>query len=131
MTGNEERLKVIRILIADDCAAVRSGLSEYLANYPDVNLVGAAPDSATAVSLAAASHPDVVIMDLMMPGIGGIEATRQIVAAQPGTRVIMHSALSGRSQLAAAMAAGATGFVSKGEHPQLLLQQVRQTGSAE
>ena len=121
---------MIRILLADDHGAVRRGLSELFANYADVHLVAAVPDGETAVAAAAQCEAHVVIMDISMPGIGGIEAVRQIMAACPKTRVIMLSAFSDRGHVSDAIEAGAVGFVSKGGDPGELIRQIRAAASA-
>ena len=121
---------MIKVLVADDHESVRSGLSELFANYNDVNLVAAVPDGETAVAASAGCQADVVLMDISMPGIGGIEAVRQIMAACPHTRVLMFSAFSDRGHVADAMAAGAVGFVPKGGDPSDLIKEIRQTAQS-
>jgi DNA-binding NarL/FixJ family response regulator len=119
---------MIRLLLADDHDGVRSGLAELLANYEDLQLVASVPDGETAVSLAGKEAPDVVLMDINMPGMGGIEATRLIRRLRPETRVIMFTAFGDHGHVADAMAAGAAGFVVKGGDPRELLDQIRAAG---
>jgi DNA-binding NarL/FixJ family response regulator len=104
----------IRVLVADDHPTFRRGLGALLASLPDVELVGEAADGETAVELAGALRPDVVVMDLGMPGIGGVEATRRIVAALPSIAVLVLTMLDEDESVFAAMRAGARGYVVKG-----------------
>jgi len=104
----------IRVVVADDHPTFRRGLGALLASLPDVELVGEAADGETAVELAGALRPDVVVMDLGMPGIGGVEATRRIVAALPSVAVLVLTMLDEDESVFAAMRAGARGYVVKG-----------------
>ena len=104
----------IRVLVVDDHPTFRRGLGALLASLPDVELVGAAADGEAAVERAAALTPDVVVMDLDMPGLGGVEATRRIVAAQPSVAVLVLTMLDEDESVFAAMRAGARGYVVKG-----------------
>jgi DNA-binding NarL/FixJ family response regulator len=102
-----------RILIADDHRIVREGLRALLGDQAAITVVGEAEDGRKAVELAARLRPDIVIMDITMPGLNGIEATRQIVAANPGTRVIALSIHSDRRFVQQMFEAGATGYLLK------------------
>jgi DNA-binding NarL/FixJ family response regulator len=102
-----------RILIADDHRIMREGLRALLGNQASIAVVGEAEDGRKAVELAARLRPDIVIMDLTMPGLNGIEATRQIVAANPGTKVIALSIHSDRRFVQQMFEAGATGYLLK------------------
>jgi DNA-binding NarL/FixJ family response regulator len=104
----------IRVLVVDDHPTFRRGLGALLASLPDVELVGEAPDGEAAIERAAALQPDVVVMDLDMPGLGGVEATRRIVAAQPAVAVLVLTMLDEDESVFAAMRAGARGYVVKG-----------------
>jgi DNA-binding NarL/FixJ family response regulator len=104
----------IRVLVVDDHPTFRRGLGALLASLPDVELVGEAADGESAVELTASLGPDVVVMDLNMPGTGGIEATRRIVAAQPSIAVLALTMLDDDESVFAAMRAGARGYVVKG-----------------
>ena len=104
----------IKVLVADDHPTFRKGLGALLASLPGVELVGEAVDGESAIALAAELAPDVVVMDLDMPGIGGIEATRRIVAAHPSMAVLVLTMLDEDESLFAAMRAGARGYVVKG-----------------
>ena len=104
----------LRVLVVDDHPTFRRGLGALLASLPDVELVGEAADGEAAVERAAALEPDVVVMDLDMPGLGGVEATRRIVAAQPSVAVLVLTMLDEDESVFAAMRAGARGYVVKG-----------------
>ena len=82
-------MKSIRVLIVDDHEIVREGLQTLLAEEPDFEVVGTTGDGAAAVDLAQATKPDVIVMDLVMPGLDGIEATRRIVSKDPAARVLV------------------------------------------
>jgi DNA-binding NarL/FixJ family response regulator len=104
---------MIGVLLADDHDLVRAGLRMLLEPEADLEVVGEAPDGATAVDLAHALRPDVVLMDIRMPGLDGIEATRRITGTLPGTRVVILTTFD-RSQLVYdALLAGASGFLLK------------------
>jgi DNA-binding NarL/FixJ family response regulator len=106
-----------RVLIADDHAVVRAGLSQLLATFPAVELVAVAADGQEAVALAAEHHPDVVLMDLEMPVLDGIEATRRIRAAQPEVAVVVLTSFSDRDRILRALDAGAAGYLLKDAEP--------------
>jgi DNA-binding NarL/FixJ family response regulator len=104
----------IRVLIADDHPIFRDGLATLLEPHPDIEVVGRAADGAEAVALAAEHHPDVVVMDIQMPRLNGIEATRQVVAAQPSVGVLVFTMGEDDGTLLSAMRAGARGYLVKG-----------------
>lgn len=104
----------LRVLVVDDHPTFRRGLGALLASLPDVELVGEAADGEAGIELAAALEPDVVVMDLDMPRLGGVEATRRIVAAQPSVAVLVLTMLDEDESVFAAMRAGARGYVVKG-----------------
>jgi two-component system NarL family response regulator len=103
----------IRVLIVDDHALFRKGLELVLAAEPDLEIVGEASEGLEAIERAADLQPDVVLMDVRMPGVGGIEATRRIRNAQPATRVVMLTVSEDEEDLFAAVRAGATGYLLK------------------
>ena len=104
----------VRVLIADDHPVFRDGLASLLAPLPQIEVVGTAADGLEAVALAARLEPDVAVMDIAMPGLDGIEATRRVVAAQPGTRVLVFTMGEDEATLLAAVRAGARGYLLKG-----------------
>ena len=103
----------IRVLIADDQALIREGLSLLLGQFPGLEVVGAAADGEEAVALAAEHSPDVVLMDLVMPGMDGVDATRRILAMAPRTQVVILSAYADDESVFAAVNAGAAGYLTK------------------
>jgi DNA-binding NarL/FixJ family response regulator len=115
---------VIRVLVADDHAAIRAGLTMILDGAPDIEVVAEAADGAAAVWKAAALRPDVVLMDVRMPGTDGIEATRQVIEA--GTaQVIVLTTFDMDEYVYGAMRAGAAGFLLKSVDASRLLESVR------
>jgi DNA-binding NarL/FixJ family response regulator len=104
----------IRVLIADDHPTFRRGLGALFASLPHLTVVGEASDGESAVSMAASLRPDVVVMDLHMPGLNGIEATRQVVGANPAVAVLVLTMMDEDESVFAAMRAGARGYVVKG-----------------
>jgi DNA-binding NarL/FixJ family response regulator len=104
---------VIRVLLADDHGVVRDGLGRLIAALDDIELVGEAANGAEAVEQARRTEPDVVLMDLDMPVLDGIEATRQVLAERPDTAVIVLTAFSDRPRISGALEAGARGYLLK------------------
>jgi DNA-binding NarL/FixJ family response regulator len=104
---------VIRVVVADDHGVVRDGLGGVVAAEPDLELVGTAADGAEAVALCRTAAPDVVLMDLEMPVLDGIEATRAIVAEAPGTAVLVLTSFSDQRRITGALDAGAVGYLLK------------------
>jgi len=104
---------VIRVLIADDQSLVRTGFSMILDATEDVEVVGEAADGAAAVTMARALHPDVVLMDVRMPGTDGISATGQITAELPDSRVLILTTFDLDDYVHAGLRAGASGFLLK------------------
>jgi DNA-binding NarL/FixJ family response regulator len=111
---------VIRVLIAEDHAMVRAGLTELLANRDDVEVVGEAANGAEAVERAGELAPDVVLMDLSMPEVDGIEATRRISEAVPSAHVVVLTSFSDRERILEALDAGAVGYLLKDLEPEEL-----------
>lgn len=118
-------MDTIHIFIADDHAMFREGLRALFAALSDIEVVGEAANGAAAVTQVATLQPDVVLMDINMPDLNGIEATRQILATQPGMGVIMVTMLEDDASVFAAMRAGARGYVLKGAHHDEILQAIR------
>jgi DNA-binding NarL/FixJ family response regulator len=118
---------VIRVVVADDQALVRGGLHVLVDAAPDMEVIGEAGDGAEAVALTRRHHPDVVLMDVRMPGVDGIEATRRI-GADPelaGTRVLVLTTFDLDDYVYEALRAGASGFLLKDTAPEDLLAAVR------
>lgn len=116
---------VIRLLIVDDQALVRGALGALLELEPDITVVGYAADGEEAVAEAARLQPDVCLMDIQMPGLDGIEATRSIRAAGGNTRVLIVTTFARPGYVRAALDAGAGGFVVKDAAPEHLSEAVR------
>jgi DNA-binding NarL/FixJ family response regulator len=115
----------IRILLADDHRILREGLRSLLAQQTDITVVGEASDGETAVALARELRPDIVIMDVVMPGLGGVEATRQIRTGLRDTKVIGLSMHSDRRFVSEMLRAGALGYLVKDSAFEELNQAVR------
>jgi DNA-binding NarL/FixJ family response regulator len=103
----------IKLLLADDHDLIRRALRSVLAEQPDFEVVAEARDGVEAVRLAGEARPDVVVMDLRMPGLSGFDATRNMLAAAPDTKVVLISAHADARMAREAMAAGALGYVVK------------------
>lgn len=122
---------MIRVLLAEDHGLVRAGLERLLATADDVEVVGSAADGAEAVELAAETRPDVVLMDLSMPNVDGIEATRQIVAAGGEAQVVVLTSVTDRERILAALDAGAIGYLLKDAEPDELIGGIRSAARGE
>ena len=118
--------KSIRILIADDHAIVRKGIRALLATEADIEVVGEAADGKEAVEKAERLHPDVILMDLVMPGMDGIEATRRITTRQPETRILVLTSFAEDEKVFPALKAGALGYLLKDAGPEELVRAIRQ-----
>ncbi|MFL6137608.1 MAG: response regulator [Frankiaceae bacterium] len=116
---------MIRVVIVDDHAVVRSGLERLLGAEDDIEVVGIAGDGAAAHELLASTAPDVFLMDLSMPGVGGIEATRRIIADSPGTHVVVLTSFADRQRILDALEAGAVGYLLKDADPAEVAAAVR------
>lgn len=121
----------ISVLIADDHPVVRQGLASFLDLQADIELVGQASDGREAVEKAIALIPDVVLMDLAMPVLDGIEAIRRIRAACPSTKVIALTSFSDEGRLFAAVKAGAAGYLLKDTDPSEILKGIRMVSTGE
>ncbi|MCW5876389.1 MAG: response regulator transcription factor [Anaerolineales bacterium] len=104
---------MLKILLVDDHEVVRLGLKSLLSNYPKFEVVAEADNADQAIRLAAEYKPDVIVMDIRLPGKSGIDATREITAAQPETKVIMLTTFADDDLLFDAISAGASGYVLK------------------
>ena len=124
-------MEPISVLICDDHAHFRDGLRALLETSTEVDVVGEASDGAMAVEASMTLQPDVVLMDLTMPGMGGVEATRQLLAASPHIGVLVLSMVSDDDSVFAAMQAGARGYLLKGARKAEILRAVRAVASGE
>jgi DNA-binding NarL/FixJ family response regulator len=116
---------MIRVLVVDDHPIVRQGLSSLLATVDDMSVVGEAGDGESAVRLAVEHVPDVVLMDLNLPGVPGLEATRRIVGAVPDAAVLVLTMVDDDGTVLAAMRVGARGYLLKGAGQEQLVGAIR------
>lgn len=116
----------IQLILVDDHQIVRRGLRSFLESFPDIKIVGEAPNGEVLLSIVARSMPDVVVMDLLMPGgINGIETTARLRARFPQIQVVVLTAYTDDARVIAALRAGAIGYVRKDAAPETLLMAVR------
>jgi DNA-binding NarL/FixJ family response regulator len=118
-------MKKLRLLLVDDQAMFREGLRVLLSLQPDLEVVAEVGDGAAAVEAARTLAPDVVLMDLRMPGVGGVEATRRLKAAQPAVRVIVLTTFEEDEEVFAALRAGAVGYLLKASPSEKLCEAIR------
>jgi DNA-binding NarL/FixJ family response regulator len=121
----------VRVLLADDDALMRAGLGVVLDNADGIEVVGEAADGLRAVELCRTLEPDVVLMDVRMPGVDGIEATRRVVAADLPTRVLVLTTFRHDEYVWGALRAGASGFLLKRASPERLVDAVRTVAAGE
>jgi DNA-binding NarL/FixJ family response regulator len=116
---------MIRVLLADDQSLVRAGFAILVGSAPDLLVVGEAADGREAVALARQNRPDVVLMDIRMPGSDGLTATREIIAEAPAVKVLVLTTFEIDEYVFAALRAGASGFLGKGVEPGELQEAIR------
>lgn len=121
----------IRIIIADDHPVVRSGLKAILASQPDFELVADLENGAAAVSAFASHHPDVILMDLQMPVMDGVNATKQIHAKNPSAHILVLTTYDTDADILRALDAGATGYLLKDAPPEELFRAIRSAAKGE
>lgn len=124
-------MTAIRVLVVDDHKLFRDGLSAILMNAADIEVVGEAGTGREAVAQVESLVPDVVLMDINMPDLNGIEATQQVLAIQPDTGIIMLTMLEDSDSLFAAMCAGARGYILKGADKAEVLKTIRAVADGE
>ena len=122
---------MIRVLLVDDQQLIRAGLRMLCDAQPDLEVVGEAGNGRDAVTLTARLAPDVVVMDLRMPGVDGITATGRILADRPGTRVLVLTTFGDDDHLYPALTAGACGFLLKDAPPAELLDRIRRAAAGD
>lgn len=115
----------IRVLIVDDHPLMRKGLSDILAPADDIEVVGAAADGAAALALAYATNPQIVLMDISMPGMDGIEATAKLLEQDERIRVVMLTSYSETEKITEALAAGAVSYLTKDAPPDAVIRGIR------
>jgi DNA-binding NarL/FixJ family response regulator len=124
-------MDLIRVLIADDHLLFRDGLRALVASADDLELAGEATTGDEAIALADSVQPDVILMDIQMPGIDGITATRRIVQSSPHIGILMVTMFADDTSVFTAMRAGARGYVLKGANHTEMLRAIRAVGSGE
>jgi DNA-binding NarL/FixJ family response regulator len=128
---NEPPAQQLRVLVADDHPVFRKGLRSLLTSLSHVTVVGEAADGEQAVHMAAEQEPDVVVMDLNMPGVNGVEATRKITTTRPDTGVLVLTMLDDDDSVFAAMRAGARGYLVKGSDTDDIIRAITAVGHGE
>jgi DNA-binding NarL/FixJ family response regulator len=121
----------LRVLIADDHPLFRNGMRALLSSDPDMEVVGIATNGDEVISLAASLQPEVILMDLQMPGIGGIEATRRILHTSPHIRILVVTMFEDDHSVFAALRAGARGYILKDADEDEILRAIRAVGRGE
>lgn len=119
----------IKILVVDDHPLMREALQGLIETEPDLKVIGQASNGESAVEMAARMQPDVVVMDIIMPGIDGIEATRQIIKTCPGVHVLILTSSNDDTHVAAAIRAGAEGFLIKDAGRKEVIQGIREVAA--
>ena len=122
---------MISVAIADDHRVVRVGLEQLLGTFDDVELVGSADGGEATVELCTATKPDVLLLDLSMPDVDGIEVTRRLATASPDTRVVLFTSFSDREQIVRALDAGAIGYLLKDAEPVAIHEALRAAARGE
>jgi DNA-binding NarL/FixJ family response regulator len=122
---------VIRVVIADDHRVVRVGLEQLLETFDDIELVGAADGGERAVELVSDAKPDVLLLDLSMPDVDGIEVTERVATSSPDTRVVLFTSFSDREQIVRALDAGAIGYLLKDAEPDAIHDALRAAARGE
>ena len=122
---------MIRVAVVDDHAIVRNGLAQLLDTDQELEVVGSAGDGQAAVELCREQRPDVVLMDLSMPGMGGVEATRLIIEQAPQVQIVVLTSFIDRERVVAALEAGAVGYLLKDAEPEELLRGVHAAARGE
>jgi NarL family two-component system response regulator LiaR len=126
-----ESADAIRVLIADDHAIVRKGIRALLATERGIVVVGEAEDGKQAIDQALRLTPDVVLMDLVMPGVDGLKATQQIIDGRPDTGILVLTSFAGDDKVFPAIRAGARGYLLKDSGPEELVQAIQQVHRGE
>ena len=121
----------LRVLLVDDHAIVRKGIKALLATVPEITIVGEAEDGAQAIDMALSLNPDVVLMDLEMPVMDGIEATKELARSQPDSRILVLTSFATDDKVFPAIKAGAQGYLLKDSGPDELIESLRKVGAGE
>jgi NarL family two-component system response regulator LiaR len=129
--GDQMSAPTIRVLIADDHAIVRKGICALLATEPEIEVVGEAEEGREAITQARRLSPDVILMDLVMPRVDGLEAIRHITASQPEARILVLTSFDGDDKVFPAIRAGALGYLLKDTGPDELIRAIQQVHRGE
>jgi NarL family two-component system response regulator LiaR len=121
----------VRVLVADDHAIVRKGICALLATEPRIEVVGEARDGNDAIAAAQRLQPDVILMDIVMPGVDGLEATRRLADSQPQVRILVLTSFAGDDKIFPAIRAGALGYLLKDSGPEELVHAIQQVHRGE
>ncbi|QWZ09762.1 response regulator transcription factor [Nocardioides panacis] len=121
----------VRVVLVDDHAVVRTGLAQLLTGAGGIDVVGQAGDGAEALEVVRRTRPAVVVMDLQMPGVDGVAATRSILAEELGAEVVVLTSFSDNARIAAALDAGAVGYLLKDADPEDLIEGIRAVSRGE
>lgn len=122
-------MNIIHIVLADDHPLVRRGIHNLIKKAPDIEVIGEANDGAEALRLATELTPDVLLLDMEMPGLNGVEVTRRLQASQPSVRILVLSSYTDKQYILGALASGAAGYLTKEEATQTLVRAIRQVAS--
>jgi DNA-binding NarL/FixJ family response regulator len=133
MTSNAPRdaTQNIRVIVVDDHPIVRQGVRSLLSNYPDLDLVGEAADAAEALRLAEHVRPDVILLDIRMPGMSGVEAARLLSRQWPEAKILMLTSFDEQEYVTGALQAGARGYILKSASDETLVSAVRAVSRGE
>jgi DNA-binding NarL/FixJ family response regulator len=124
-------MELLRLLIADDHPVFRHGLRGLLSDAPDIEIVGEATTGDEAIAMAETMQPDVILMDIKMPGVNGIEATRRILHTSPHIRILIVTMFEDNASVFTAMRAGARGYILKDAEQEDVLRAIRAVGRGE
>ncbi|MCK0165373.1 UvrY/SirA/GacA family response regulator transcription factor [Marinobacter sp. S6332] len=122
---------MIRVLVVDDHELVRSGITRMLADDPDIDVIGQSPSGEDAIEFVRNERPDIVLMDIRMPGIGGLEATRRILRFDDSVRVIVVTACADDPYPARVMQSGASAYITKGADIREMVRSIRMAHSGQ
>jgi DNA-binding NarL/FixJ family response regulator len=121
---------MITVVVVDDHRLVRVGLEQLLSLTDDIKVVGSAADGSAALVVVAQRRPDVVLMDISMPGVDGIQATKQLLARNPRIRVLVLTSVSDQERILESLEAGAVGYLMKDADPDDLFRSIRAAAAA-
>jgi two-component system response regulator DegU len=124
-------MATIQIVLADDHALVRRGIRNLIKDAPDIEVIGEAADGPEALRLVEELTPDVLLLDMEMPGLNGLEVARRLQVLKPSVRILVLSSYTDKQYILGALASGAAGYLTKEEANQFLVKGIRQVASGE